>query len=401
MVGTRNTNNTIEPSPNLEAMQMSINTLSTTVLEMKSAMVEITESMKGFLVQQNLVVSDLKRLKNVKGTSHNNNGRTTNHQYGRMTKIEFPKFSGDDVKRWLYRCNQFFKIDRVDDGEKVGLASMHMYDKALTWHQQFCKKYGEANPWDLYEKRGAQKPRCSKQTLVVLKSRYGPVLSTPKVVTTSNVYRNVNNVTKPNTMLALPSTSYNSSKPNDPYRKQLTQKELEHKRANHLCFYCDQKYAPGHKCSGQLHSLDVIVDCEEENEENIKHGVELNEGGQSCQLGEEVDNETEMSPRISIHALSRITNHQTMRVGGYVGKQVIHIFIDSGSTHNFLDLQKSKRLGCQAQRICPMQVEVANGNSLTSHSVCNKFKWTLQGIDFEADVLILPLGGCEMVLGIQ
>lgn len=40
----------------------------------------------------------------------------------------------------------------MDDGDKVGLASTHIHAKALTWHQQFCKKYGEDNPWELYER---------------------------------------------------------------------------------------------------------------------------------------------------------------------------------------------------------------------------------------------------------
>nr|GEV41428.1 putative mitochondrial protein [Tanacetum cinerariifolium] len=62
------------------------------------------------------------------------------HKYGRIEKIEFPKFNGDDVKGWLFRCNQFFKIDDVDDRDKVELVSIHVYDKALIWHQQFCKR---------------------------------------------------------------------------------------------------------------------------------------------------------------------------------------------------------------------------------------------------------------------
>ena len=29
----------------------------------------------------------------------------------RMTQVEFPKFSGDDVRGWMFRCEQFFAID--------------------------------------------------------------------------------------------------------------------------------------------------------------------------------------------------------------------------------------------------------------------------------------------------
>nr|GEV96056.1 reverse transcriptase [Tanacetum cinerariifolium] len=75
----------------------------------------------------------------------------------------------------------------------------------------------------------------------------------------------VNQNTKP--LLALP-----QNKPTPAYklnnRKQLTQKKYKNKRAKNLCFYYDQKYAPGHKCHGQLYSL-VVLGEEEEEEENL------------------------------------------------------------------------------------------------------------------------------------
>ena len=33
--------------------------------------------------------------------------------------------------------------------------------------------------------------------------------------------------------------------------------------------------------------------------------------------------------------------------------------------------------------------------------MCRKFSWRLQGNDFYADVLLIPLGSCDMVLGVQ
>ena len=46
----------------------------------------------------------------------------------------------------------------------------------------------------------------------------------------------------------------------------------------------------------------------------------------------------DQEPCISVNALSGIQGYQTMRVVGFVGRKPIHILIDSGSTHNFLDL---------------------------------------------------------------
>lgn len=33
----------------------------------------------------------------------------------RMTKVEFPKFDGIDLRSWIYKCNQFFQLDEVTD----------------------------------------------------------------------------------------------------------------------------------------------------------------------------------------------------------------------------------------------------------------------------------------------
>ncbi|GKC84040.1 hypothetical protein Tco_1139757, partial [Tanacetum coccineum] len=45
-------------------------------------------------------------------------GEGSSGQYSRMTKLEFAKFSGEDVKGWLFRCQQFFKVNNVSDEEK-------------------------------------------------------------------------------------------------------------------------------------------------------------------------------------------------------------------------------------------------------------------------------------------
>ncbi|GJS58302.1 hypothetical protein Tco_0653086 [Tanacetum coccineum] len=59
-----------------------------------------------------------------------------------MTKVEFPKFSGNDVKGWIFRWKQFFSIDEIHDN-KVKLICVHLFDIALLWHRQFIRLNGE------------------------------------------------------------------------------------------------------------------------------------------------------------------------------------------------------------------------------------------------------------------
>ncbi|GJU60642.1 retrotransposable element Tf2 [Tanacetum coccineum] len=365
-------------------------------------------------------------LANGEGTS-SRGGQPT---YGRLTKLEFPKFNGEDVQGWLYRVTQFFVIDGIqDDAQKLMLVSMHLFDNALNWHKQFLKRNRDNVTWQQYEE-GIKKrfdpvneypmvelkilkqvglvqayqdlfeallnkvdqpeayainlfigglkdeiglaarmfkpnkltdayclAKMQEATLAIPKSRYTSLLSTPKNAVTPFVSKNGGYGAKSNT-LALPAPPQ-AMGPNRP-RKQLTQQEMAEKRAKHLCFYYDQRYSPGHKCS-----------------------------------------EEEVMPQVSLNAMNGVNSYQTMRVKGHVRRLVLHMLVDCGSTHNFLDLQAAKRMGCRMSKMCSLQVSVANGQVMSSVYVCKNFKWNLQGHDFVTDVMILPLGGCEMVLGIQ
>ncbi|GJT68824.1 reverse transcriptase, partial [Tanacetum coccineum] len=106
-------------------------------------------------------------------------------------------------------------------------------------------------------------------------------------------------------------------------------------------------------------------------------------------------------PLISLNALSGVNTYRTIRVKGCMGRNALHVLVDSGSIHNFLDLQIAKKLGCMLRRICPLDVFVANGNVITSIYECKGLTWVCQGVTYTTDVMILPLGGCDMVLGIQ
>lgn len=57
----------------------------------------------------------------------------------RLSRLEFPRFNGDNFRGWLLRCEQFFEVDNTPSETKVKLAVMHMEGRALQWHQVFSK----------------------------------------------------------------------------------------------------------------------------------------------------------------------------------------------------------------------------------------------------------------------
>ncbi|XP_074277463.1 uncharacterized protein LOC141601097 [Silene latifolia] len=58
-----------------------------------------------------------------------------------------------------------------------------------------------------------------------------------------------------------------------------------------------------------------------------------------------------------------------MRETGNVRENPIHILIDSGSTHNFLDVNTATKLGCKLKNTCPLVVSVANGETILTSSL--------------------------------
>lgn len=67
---------------------------------------------------------------------------------------------------------------------------------------------------------------------------------------------------------------------------------------------------------------------------------------------------------LPMNALLANTTYQTMRVIGMHSNKFIHILIDSGSTHNFLDLELAKKLGYTLEAINLLCIVVANGINL-------------------------------------
>ncbi|KAF7126621.1 hypothetical protein RHSIM_Rhsim11G0093400 [Rhododendron simsii] len=166
----------------------------------------------------------------------------------------------------------------------------------------------------------------------------------------------------------------------------MTQRDFDDKRAKGLCFGCDEKYFRGHVCKKKQI---FMLEADEEDEIFEDTQQELLQG----------DNQEEF--QISLHALSGIQSYRTMRIIGQLKKKMLHILIDSGSTHNFLDPKIAKTTGVESQPTNPLTVVVADGTKIFSKAMVKDFNWTMQGAEFTADMRLLPLGGCDIILGVQ
>lgn len=99
----------------------------------------------------------------------------------------------------------------------------------------------------------------------------------------------------------------------------------------------------------------------------------------------------------------RLISQQSRReyyIGGgvTVKKRQLTVLIDSGRTHSFIDEHIVKATGHQSS-YCPLvRVTVVDSNYVMCTSHCKGFLWKMQGRSFLEDLLIIQLGGCDLML---
>ncbi|KAI9165525.1 hypothetical protein LWI28_015644 [Acer negundo] len=164
--------------------------------------------------------------------------------------------------------------------------------------------------------------------------------------------------------------------------RRLTGPEARDRRERGLCFYCDEKYIPGHRCARpQLFMMVDTLPGEEIEDKEMEIEVSLHEA----------------SPEISFHALAGTAHPQTFRVTGRVGNKDLTVLIDSGSTHNFIDQTVVNKLGLQVIRDKIFQVTVDNKETIECTARCLGLSLLIQGLTVRADFYVLPVAACQAV----
>ena len=106
-------------------------------------------------------------------------------------------------------------------------------------------------------------------------------------------------------------------------------------------------------------------------------------------------------PEISLNAIAGYLSPRTMRIHGKVQDCPVVILVDTGSTHNFLDPMIARKVGLGINIAEQVEVRVANGEKMRSEGLIEQMQFQMQGNQFNTDFFLLPLGGCDVVVGMQ
>lgn len=81
-------------------------------------------------------------------------------------------------------------------------------------------------------------------------------------------------------------------------------------------------------------------------------------------------------------ALHGLSSYQIIKVSGSILGQKLTIFIDRGSTHNFLTFDMAKKLQCKFTKIAPIIIAVVDGYQISYYYICKNLKWRMHNIEF-------------------
>ncbi|CAA0265790.1 unnamed protein product [Arabidopsis thaliana] len=163
--------------------------------------------------------------------------------------------------------------------------------------------------------------------------------------------------------------------------KRLRWDEMKRKRSLGLCFRCDERYTPGHKCKTSQLLLMLGTDAEDEEDEEIFHDT--------------------TEPEITLQSLTGWDSPKTMRVAATINRQRLVALIDSGATHNFISDREANRLNLKLTPMTPFSVRVADGHPLRCRGSYRHTAMLLGDASFTVDFYALQLSGLDVVLGVQ
>ncbi|XP_047314445.1 uncharacterized protein LOC124918294 [Impatiens glandulifera] len=409
----------------IDALRASIETLTASFLDVNTRMdrrFDTIETRMKATEEQIHILGQENRHRGHEGNGHQNPPRDRNVRHippTRLTKVDFPRFDGTEVEGWLISAEQFFRVDKTEDETKTDIAPIHFTGNARMWYSSYLQQrnHREILTWEVFRRdllahfgpsmydtpmRQIMHMRQNEESVILNEEIADAVkLRNPETLNEAmsmakaqeSIYRSlwsrghlysksapllpkpVGPSTNRTSFSGIPHAS--SSGGNQGSMKQLEPTVFDEKRRKGLCYKCDQKWEPNHKCKTKLFMISA-------NDQEALPDVQL-----------------WRTLPFSLHALTGSKNFQTLQIWGKIRSLPVVILIDTGNTHNFINIRILRNIGHEAMKTQVLSVKVADCSTLFCTSVCKNLKWFMEGKDYQADMKVLTMTGYDMVLGIK
>ncbi|CAJ2638860.1 unnamed protein product [Trifolium pratense] len=176
--------------------------------------------------------------------------------------------------------------------------------------------------------------------------------------------------------------------------RRIINAQKDERRAQGLCFHCDEKFVPGHKCKTPRFLL-LVVDDEY---------VDIMEPGEEPAAEAEPKTIVETNEtffQLSTQALTGQISPQSLKFQGHLNGLVVTVLVDTGSTHNILQPRIASHLHIPTKTIPNFSVMVGNGSHLECSGLCPDVPINIQNNLFHIPFYLLPIEGADVILGME
>ena len=174
------------------------------------------------------------------------------------------------------------------------------------------------------------------------------------------------------------------------------------KRAKGLCYRCDEKFAPRHRCKQRELRVLMMLDEEEFEEQSVleeSDAIEVFEG--NCLEIQKVKVEANQIKGIelSLNSVVGLASPRTMKLQGKFGSQNVVVLINNEATRNFISSNLVRRLTIQVEETRTYGVLMGT-RSVQGTRICKGVLIHLQEMEIVEDYLPFDLTGSNVILGI-
>ncbi|KAJ3696419.1 hypothetical protein LUZ61_000124 [Rhynchospora tenuis] len=389
-----------------------------------------------------------------------------------LPRTDFPPFDGTNPTGWRSKCESYFDIFQIPEQYKTHMATLHFVEEAHEWYE--CFKEDHPNlPWQILvaevldrfriyhtsnpvgdfkrvhqvgkvgdyirqfeqaKSRFIAETRIRSPYLFIqgfiegLKEdiRYAVDILNPTTLNQAftfarkaelnleNVDKHLRNI-KPyvpfKTPLALPqpsTTAVHTNQQSGPIvPKEMTREQL---RALKLCYWCKEKYTPGHKCKLRgLHALQ-LEEKDPESQAGLHHTdyhptyidwVYDTDQEDTVLVGNTSAQSVPDQAVITMCTDQMQSSLQTLQFQGEFDSTPICVLIDTGSTHSFLNPSLVDTGKWTVSATTPLQVKIADGSAMTTSEKCDQLPFKLQNHPFCGTVRLLNIQGYDLILGMD
>ncbi|RYR38078.1 hypothetical protein Ahy_A09g043029 [Arachis hypogaea] len=134
--------------------------------------------------------------------------------------------------------------------------------------------------------------------------------------------------------------------------RKLSPTEIQFRREKGLCFTCDERFSPSHKCATKHYFLIQTTEAIPEDPPIKEENTEIK---QPDDFGEHIP---EDSHHLSYNALTGIPAKRSIRFTGTVKGRELRVLMDGGSSDNFIHPALTKRLAVTVHHAPPFKGEL-------------------------------------------